>query len=498
MIRRAGELAIPFTSGILIGIGETPAERVEALLALRDLHDEHGHIQEVIVQNFRAKPDTADGGRRRAGAGRADERLRDRAPGDGAGDEHPGARPTCRPTTARCCWRASTTGAGSPPSPPTSSTPRRPGPTSTGSSALCADAGYALRERLTIYPEYLADDRFLDPGLREPRAGHGRRRTGSRASSRPPRSPASGRVSVTFCRVGRAAGGRRRGPPTVEAGAGLDEAAVAAALERGPAAGRDRAPPTGRRSPGWSTPPMRWRWTAAGWPGWRITVRHGGPAGDGARRARAQPARPSCARTPAGLEEAHRARLAAGDGTRACRSRWTLGRGRPSTRSPPARSTWWSATGARRGRRRCATRSPRGRSSSAPPCRPRPRSTTPAPTCARPLFTAWLRPGRRLGGGAAALHLGPRARRGAAGAGAAPVGRVGGRGLARGRARGRPRAASHPDLAGILERSLEGTPAAGRRDRARSSAARGPEVEAVAQVADSCAAGAAATRSPTS
>ncbi|MCY4600776.1 MAG: 5-amino-6-(D-ribitylamino)uracil--L-tyrosine 4-hydroxyphenyl transferase CofH [Acidobacteria bacterium] len=57
-IRQAGELAIPFTSGILIGIGETREERLEALLALRDLHDRYGHIQEIIVQNFRAKPDT--------------------------------------------------------------------------------------------------------------------------------------------------------------------------------------------------------------------------------------------------------------------------------------------------------------------------------------------------------------------------------------------------------------------------------------------------------
>jgi FO synthase len=54
----AGELAIPFTSGILIGIGETREERIDALLALRALGEEHGHIQEVIVQNFRAKPGT--------------------------------------------------------------------------------------------------------------------------------------------------------------------------------------------------------------------------------------------------------------------------------------------------------------------------------------------------------------------------------------------------------------------------------------------------------
>ncbi len=57
-IRLAGELAIPFTTGILIGIGETRLERIEALVAIRDLHLRYGHIQEVIIQNFRAKPRT--------------------------------------------------------------------------------------------------------------------------------------------------------------------------------------------------------------------------------------------------------------------------------------------------------------------------------------------------------------------------------------------------------------------------------------------------------
>jgi FO synthase len=57
-IRLAGELDVPFTSGILIGIGETRAERLEALLALRELGRLYGHVQEVIVQNFRAKPAT--------------------------------------------------------------------------------------------------------------------------------------------------------------------------------------------------------------------------------------------------------------------------------------------------------------------------------------------------------------------------------------------------------------------------------------------------------
>lgn len=58
MIRDAGELAIPFTTGLLIGIGETREERLDAMFLLRDLHQEYGHIQEVIIQNFRAKPGT--------------------------------------------------------------------------------------------------------------------------------------------------------------------------------------------------------------------------------------------------------------------------------------------------------------------------------------------------------------------------------------------------------------------------------------------------------
>jgi FO synthase len=57
-IRLAGEAAVPFTSGILIGIGETRRERIESLLALRELHQRYGHLQEIIVQNFRAKPHT--------------------------------------------------------------------------------------------------------------------------------------------------------------------------------------------------------------------------------------------------------------------------------------------------------------------------------------------------------------------------------------------------------------------------------------------------------
>ncbi len=56
-IEEAGKQKIPFTTGLLIGIGESPEDRVDTLLAIRDLHERYGHVQEVIIQNFRAKPE---------------------------------------------------------------------------------------------------------------------------------------------------------------------------------------------------------------------------------------------------------------------------------------------------------------------------------------------------------------------------------------------------------------------------------------------------------
>jgi FO synthase len=58
-LEAAGRARVPFTTGILVGIGETPDERIDALLAIRESHERHGHVQEVIVQSFRAKPGTA-------------------------------------------------------------------------------------------------------------------------------------------------------------------------------------------------------------------------------------------------------------------------------------------------------------------------------------------------------------------------------------------------------------------------------------------------------
>ena len=80
VIADAGRHAVPFTTGILVGIGETPAERAESLFALRALAREYGHVQEVIVQNFRAKADTAMRSTRRPRAWRSTSR-RSRSPG---------------------------------------------------------------------------------------------------------------------------------------------------------------------------------------------------------------------------------------------------------------------------------------------------------------------------------------------------------------------------------------------------------------------------------
>ena len=90
-IAAAGEAAVPFTSGILIGIGETRRERIEALLALRDLHARYGHIQEIIIQNFRAKPGTRMADAPEPDARRSSLDHRGRAHPVRPGHEHPGA-----------------------------------------------------------------------------------------------------------------------------------------------------------------------------------------------------------------------------------------------------------------------------------------------------------------------------------------------------------------------------------------------------------------------
>lgn len=166
-IARAGALSIPFTTGILIGIGETHAERVESLLAIRALHERYGHIQEVIIQNFRAKPtipmrDWPDPGPEDLLRTVAVARLLlgpdmniqappnlsaqgyDRLPAAGLND-----------------W------GGISPLTPDHINPERPWPGLAELRRRTESAGHELRERLAVYPEYATRAAFLDERLRD-------------------------------------------------------------------------------------------------------------------------------------------------------------------------------------------------------------------------------------------------------------------------------------------------------------------------------------------
>ena len=167
-LRLAGEEAVPFTSGILIGIGETREERIEALLALRDAHDAHGHIQEIIVQNFRAKPGT-----RMAAAPEPslDELLWTIAVARILFGAHANiqAPPNLSPGALPRLVAAGINDWGGV-SPVTQDyvNPEAPWPHLDALARETAAAGKTLAERLTIYPSYaLAGERWLDPALRE-------------------------------------------------------------------------------------------------------------------------------------------------------------------------------------------------------------------------------------------------------------------------------------------------------------------------------------------
>jgi FO synthase len=143
-IRAAGELAVPFTSGILIGIGETRAERVESLLALRDLHERYGHLQEIIVQNFRAKSATKMA---RAGEPDLEELLWTVA-------------------IARSNSRGVNDWGGVSPVTIDHVNPEAPWPEIAALEARTAAAGKVLVERLASYPAYCRDaDRWHSPEI---------------------------------------------------------------------------------------------------------------------------------------------------------------------------------------------------------------------------------------------------------------------------------------------------------------------------------------------
>lgn len=170
VIADAGRRRIPFTTGVLVGIGETLRDRAESLIALRDAHERHGHVQEVIVQNFRAKPRTAMQGAPDAelveyvvavavarlvfGAGmriqvppnlsdRGELALLVRAGADDWGG--------VSPLTADHV------------------NPERPWPHVDDLAEQTRELGFVLRERLTAHPEFIADAAtWLDTALHAP------------------------------------------------------------------------------------------------------------------------------------------------------------------------------------------------------------------------------------------------------------------------------------------------------------------------------------------
>jgi 7,8-didemethyl-8-hydroxy-5-deazariboflavin synthase CofG subunit len=167
-LRAAGEQRVAFTTGLLIGIGETLAERVDTLLAIRDVHAEYGQIQEIIVQNFRAKPDIA---------------MHDWPEPDETDmlrtiavarlllgpDMNVQAPPNLTPGAYPVYLTAgSNDWGGISPVTPDHINPEAPWPEIVALEQATAAAGFTLRERLAIYPEYVrARPEFNPDPLRE-------------------------------------------------------------------------------------------------------------------------------------------------------------------------------------------------------------------------------------------------------------------------------------------------------------------------------------------
>ena len=168
VLEDAGRLSVPFTTGLLVGIGETLEERADSIFALRRVARAFGHVQEVIVQNFRAKPDTAmrsvdDLGLEEYLAAIAVTRL----------VLGPKMRVQAPPNLVDLDECRALLGAGVDdwggvsPLTPDHVNPERPWPSLDRLRAVTAEAGFALRERLTVHPSYVAaGDPWIDPRVR--------------------------------------------------------------------------------------------------------------------------------------------------------------------------------------------------------------------------------------------------------------------------------------------------------------------------------------------
>lgn len=163
-IEEAGRLRMPFTTGMLIGIGETLDERIDSLLAIRELNYLYGHVQEVIIQNFRAKadipmrlhpePDLNDLARTIAVARLILREVNVQAPPNLSDDNY------------QLLIRAGINDWGGI-SPLTKDfiNPEKPWPHIDALGERTASEGFELTERLAVYPEYVYKDEFLDSGL---------------------------------------------------------------------------------------------------------------------------------------------------------------------------------------------------------------------------------------------------------------------------------------------------------------------------------------------
>lgn len=168
MLRAAGELQIPFTTGLLIGIGETPAERVQTLLAIRDLHRQHGHIQEVIVQPFRGWPGSPMG-RATAPEPGDDELAYTIALARLILDDEVSVQtpPNLGAGALPAMIRAGINDLGGiSPATPDYINPGHPWPHLDALAAACTAEGFALRPRAPVYERYVDRPGFLTAALR--------------------------------------------------------------------------------------------------------------------------------------------------------------------------------------------------------------------------------------------------------------------------------------------------------------------------------------------
>jgi FO synthase len=166
MLHQAGELRVPFTTGILIGIGETEHERIESLLAIRDLHRRHGHIQEVIVQPFRARPDIPmhDAAEPAGSALTRTVALARLILDDDVALQAP---PNLSPASTAALLAAGINDFGGiSPVTPDYINPRHPWPHLDALADACAASGFALEPRAPVYEHFIDRPGFLTDTMR--------------------------------------------------------------------------------------------------------------------------------------------------------------------------------------------------------------------------------------------------------------------------------------------------------------------------------------------